>query len=74
MTTGKRNQHGPPLVELLVFGLTDVQRVRDWMETRGGAEGQKRATCPEPRSKNLWDILRSVVSSKKDRQKENDTS
>lgn len=70
---GKRNQHGPPLIRLMVFGIRGIEGVREWVETWGGAEGPIIDKAPDNKSKNLWVILRSVVFLNKQRQKENDT-
>ena len=57
----------------MVFGLMGIDVVSDWLDTWGGGEGRKAEEGPASNSKNLLDILRSVVSSKKARRKENDT-
>jgi len=56
-----------------VFGETDRRELREWVETWGGAACGKRPPRPPRCSKNPWEFLLSVVSSKKRQQKENGT-
>ena len=68
-----RNEHGTPLIALKVLGPDGMKGVRDWVESRGVAEGGQSVQRFPRTPKTIWYILRSVVSSKKAQQMENDT-